>query len=33
VVPGTLTRVALKQGSMIVNSSQHGGGKDTWLLS
>jgi uncharacterized circularly permuted ATP-grasp superfamily protein len=33
VVPGTLTRVALKQGSMIVNSSQDGGGKDTWLLS
>jgi uncharacterized circularly permuted ATP-grasp superfamily protein len=33
VAPGTLTRVALKQGSMIVNSSQDGGGKDTWLLS
>jgi uncharacterized circularly permuted ATP-grasp superfamily protein len=33
VAPGTLTRVALKQGSMIVNSSRDGGGKDTWLLS
>ena len=33
VAPGALTRVALKQGSMIVNSSQDGGGKDTWLLS
>jgi uncharacterized circularly permuted ATP-grasp superfamily protein len=33
VAPGTLTRVALTQGSMIVNSSQDGGGKDTWLLS
>jgi carboxylate-amine ligase len=33
VAPGTLTRVALRQGSMIVNSSRDGGGKDTWLLS
>jgi uncharacterized circularly permuted ATP-grasp superfamily protein len=33
VAPGTLTRVALRKGSMIVNSSQDGGGKDTWLLS
>jgi uncharacterized circularly permuted ATP-grasp superfamily protein len=33
VVPGGLTRVALKQGSLIVNSSQGGGSKDTWVLS
>lgn len=33
VAPGALTRVALKEGSMIVNSSRDGGGKDTWLLS
>jgi uncharacterized circularly permuted ATP-grasp superfamily protein len=32
VAPGALTRVALKQGSMIVNSSREGGGKDTWVL-
>jgi uncharacterized circularly permuted ATP-grasp superfamily protein len=32
VLPGGLTRVALKQGSMIVNSSQGGGSKDTWVL-
>jgi hypothetical protein len=31
-VPGGLTRVALKEGSMIVNSSQGGGSKDTWVL-
>ena len=32
VVPGGLTRVALKQGSLVVNSSQGGGSKDTWVL-
>jgi uncharacterized circularly permuted ATP-grasp superfamily protein len=32
IVPGGLTRVALRQGSMIVNSSQGGGSKDTWVL-
>ena len=32
VLPGGLTRVALKKGSMVVNSSQGGGSKDTWLL-
>ncbi|MFT5523818.1 MAG: putative circularly permuted ATP-grasp superfamily protein, partial [Pirellulaceae bacterium] len=32
VMPGGLTRVALKAGSMIVNSSQGGGSKDTWVL-
>ncbi len=32
VMPGGLTRVALKKGSMIVNSSQGGGSKDTWVL-
>ncbi len=32
VLPGGLTRVALKKGSMIVNSSQGGGTKDTWVL-
>jgi uncharacterized circularly permuted ATP-grasp superfamily protein len=32
IVPGGLTRVALPQGSMIVNSSQGGGSKDTWVL-
>jgi uncharacterized circularly permuted ATP-grasp superfamily protein len=32
VIPGGLTRVALKDGSLIVNSSQGGGGKDTWVL-
>lgn len=32
VVPGGLTRVALREGSMIVNSSQGGGSKDTWVL-
>jgi hypothetical protein len=31
-VPGGLTRVALREGSMIVNSSQGGGSKDTWVL-
>ena len=33
VLPGGLTRVALKKGNMIVNSSQGGGSKDTWVLS
>ena len=32
VMPGGLTRVALKKGSMVVNSSQGGGSKDTWVL-
>ncbi|MGI8631634.1 MAG: circularly permuted type 2 ATP-grasp protein [Solirubrobacterales bacterium] len=31
VLPGGLTRVAMRQGSLIVNSSQDGGGKDTWV--
>ena len=33
VVPGGLTRVALPEGSLIVNSSQGGGSKDTWVLA
>lgn len=33
VVPGALTRVALRQGSLVVNSSQGGGSKDTWVLA
>ena len=33
VFPGGLTRVALRKGSLIVNSSQGGGSKDTWVLS
>jgi uncharacterized circularly permuted ATP-grasp superfamily protein len=33
VVPGGLTRVALREGSLVVNSSQGGGTKDTWVLS
>jgi len=33
IVPGGLTRVALRQGSLVVNSSQGGGSKDTWVLS
>src|ERR1700754_2108148 len=33
VVPGGLTRVALQRGSLVVNSSQGGGSKDTWVLS
>ena len=32
VVPGALTRVALKKGSLVVNSSQGGGSKDTWVI-
>jgi uncharacterized circularly permuted ATP-grasp superfamily protein len=33
VTPGALTRVALQRGSLVVNSSQGGGSKDTWVLS
>ncbi len=33
VVPGALTRVALPRGSLVVNSSQGGGSKDTWVLA
>ena len=33
IVPGGLTRVALSRGSLVVNSSQGGGSKDTWVLS
>ena len=33
IVPGGLTRVALRKGSLIVNSSQGGGSKDTWVLA
>ena len=33
VTPGALTRVALKRGSLVVNSSQGGGSKDTWVLA
>jgi uncharacterized circularly permuted ATP-grasp superfamily protein len=33
VLPGGLTRVALKAGSLVVNSSQGGGSKDTWVLA
>src|SRR6202012_146896 len=32
IVPGGLTRVALERGSLVVNSSQGGGSKDTWVL-
>ncbi len=32
LVPGGFTRVALRQGSLVVNSSQGGGGKDTWVV-
>jgi len=32
ITPGGLTRVALTQGSLVVNSSQGGGTKDTWVL-
>jgi len=32
LVPGGLTRVALREGSLVVNSSQGGGTKDTWVL-
>ena len=32
VTPGGLTRVAMKKGSLVVNSSQGGGSKDTWIV-
>ncbi|GAC1629086.1 MAG: hypothetical protein NVS4B5_20150 [Vulcanimicrobiaceae bacterium] len=32
VPPAALTRVALREGSLVVNSSQGGGSKDTWVL-
>ena len=32
LIPGGLTRVALTEGSLVVNSSQGGGTKDTWVL-
>jgi uncharacterized circularly permuted ATP-grasp superfamily protein len=32
IVPGGLTRVAMRKGSLVVNSSQGGGSKDTWVL-
>lgn len=32
VIPGGLTRVAFERGALVVNSSQNGGGKDTWVL-
>ena len=33
IVPGGLTRVALRKGSLVVNSSQGGGSKDTWVIN
>jgi uncharacterized circularly permuted ATP-grasp superfamily protein len=33
VLPGGLTRVALDRGALVVNSSQRGGGKDTWVMA
>jgi uncharacterized circularly permuted ATP-grasp superfamily protein len=33
VIPGGLTRVALDRGALVVNSSQNGGNKDTWVLA
>jgi len=33
VLPGGRTRVALRKGSVVVNSSQGGGSKDTWVLA
>jgi hypothetical protein len=33
VLPGGLTRVALPEGELVVNSSQGGGSKDTWVLA
>jgi len=32
IIPGGLTRVALRKGSLVVNSSQGGGSKDTWVI-
>ena len=33
MLPGGLTRVALSKGSLVVNSSQGGGSKDTWVIA
>jgi len=33
ILPGGLTRVALRRGSLVVNSSQGGGSKDTWVVA
>jgi uncharacterized circularly permuted ATP-grasp superfamily protein len=33
VIPGGLTRVAFTRGALVVNSSQNGGAKDTWVLA
>ncbi|MEZ4663025.1 MAG: hypothetical protein R2911_36215 [Caldilineaceae bacterium] len=33
IISGGLTRAALKRGSLVVNSSQGGGSKDTWVLN
>jgi uncharacterized circularly permuted ATP-grasp superfamily protein len=33
VLPGGLSRVAMQEGSLVVNSSQGGGSKDTWVLA
>jgi uncharacterized circularly permuted ATP-grasp superfamily protein len=33
VIPGGLTRVAMTEGSLVVNSSQGGGCKDTWVMA
>ena len=33
IIPGGLTRVALRKGSLVVNSSQGGGSKDTWVIN
>jgi uncharacterized circularly permuted ATP-grasp superfamily protein len=32
IIPGGLTRVAMREGSLVVNSSQGGGSKDTWVI-
>ena len=32
IIPGGLTRVAMQEGSLVVNSSQGGGSKDTWVI-
>jgi uncharacterized circularly permuted ATP-grasp superfamily protein len=32
VLPGGMTRIALDEGALVVNSSQNGGAKDTWIL-
>jgi uncharacterized circularly permuted ATP-grasp superfamily protein len=32
VLPGGLTRVAFEEGALVVNSSQNGGAKDTWIV-